>query len=45
MSERHVETAQRALTEFRREISSMGSNAIDLLAVERRVRARADGKR
>jgi hypothetical protein len=37
MSEMHVETAQGALAEFRREISSMGSEAIDLLAVERRV--------
>lgn len=37
MSEMHVEAAQRALTEFRREISSMASDAVDLLAVERRV--------
>jgi hypothetical protein len=37
MNEMHVEAAQRGLTEFRREISSMAADAIELLAVERRV--------
>jgi hypothetical protein len=37
MNETRVQAAERALTEFRREISATATDAIDLLAVERRV--------
>ena len=37
MGEMHIEAAQRALTDFRREISAMASDGIDLLSVEQRV--------
>lgn len=36
-NETQIAAAEHALTEFRREISVMTSEAIDLLAVERRV--------
>jgi len=36
MSSDEMQTAERALVEFRREIATMGSDALDLLAVERR---------
>ena len=37
MSKDELQTAERALAEFRREIATMGSDTIDLLSVERRV--------
>jgi hypothetical protein len=37
MSDSHVERAERALSDFRRDLAGMRGDAIDLLAVERRV--------
>jgi len=37
MSNEMIETAERAVSEFRREVSAMTADALDLLAIERRV--------